>query len=434
MPFGNISPVSVFATGLQAAAMHQTVQNAALTVGESDTSTTQPDRFVASVVNPPFFGPVLQQNPGWVQDILNPLGKHRKKPIILDGGMIVFYNPEAGGRSGYKSAAGVVSALGHQIDNGDLIIKGGLDLIKTEDDPGLRIPAMVKRLESSGRRKRLYVVVVGGDGTVAEVATAITESSSRENLYMIPLKGGIANDISRSVGAVKNPAKLAGWIAGAKTYMLDAAEVDINDQKQRTLLIHALTAGVSGELFTAMEEKRRSFSGFGMHLRYLPEMVRRIRKTRHFFAEVDSRDFITGEVIITGSTSLGGVATIPVPRNGFISMILPVNPFRNGLIRLTGVIPLSEGFWRKLIQFAGFRTFAQTGDVYFLDSDRQKKFGPGEEHYISFSGDRIRGVMNGDVIPEDIRSFKIKVLKPFVQVLAAPGSEMDLRKRKQLSL
>jgi len=101
-------------------------------------------------------------------------------------------------------------------------------------------------------------------------------------------------------------------------------------------------------------------------------------------------------------------------------------------MRLTGVIPLSEGFLRKMIQLAGLRMFAQSGNVYLLDRDRQSKFGPGEEYFISFLGDKIKGVMNGDVIPQPVKSFKLKVLEPAIQTLAAPGSEMDLRKERQL--
>jgi diacylglycerol kinase (ATP) len=105
------------------------------------------------------------------------------------------------------------------------------------------------------------VVAVGGDGTVADVATGIFGSSAA--LAIVPT--GSTNITARSLGIPRHPESAIALLAGAHTRRL----IDIGRSEDRSFL-HIAGAGFDAELFQRADPRWKRLLGW---IAYLPAAV-----------------------------------------------------------------------------------------------------------------------------------------------------------------
>jgi diacylglycerol kinase (ATP) len=109
------------------------------------------------------------------------------------------------------------------------------------------------------------VVAVGGDGTVADVATGIYGSSAA--LAIVP--AGSTNIAARSLGIPADPAAALNLICGS--YQLRSIDVGRSDDRS---FVHMAGAGLDAALFSATSPNLKRHLGW---FAYVPAAVRALR-------------------------------------------------------------------------------------------------------------------------------------------------------------
>lgn len=351
------------------------------------------------------------------------------------GGASIFHNPHASGNADGKYAQAVMQTLSSARAMGDIVVRGGVDLIETSADGKTRIADVTKAIDAMDISDWHYVFVVGGDMTTAEVMTGVSRSKHVRRVVVVPLKGGTANDVATYNGVPASPSNLVDFLKRAGIQRLDMGSVEINGDPIDVFLIHSLGIGISGDLFSQVENLRAQQDGKISVSTYLRPLAENLLRAKGYVVEVNGQRFDTGEIVCSCTTGLGGITQFPMPTDGLKVFFGPMNMKRKGPLRLTSALVLFEAMIRKAIGTVGFRELAISGPLLSIDKDRQIAIPPGESLEFSIESHDggpmrgIRGALNGDSVPGDITHVRVTSSGQPVMTLASPESDLATRRR-----
>ena len=162
-------------------------------------------------------------------------------------------------------------------------------------------------VEIVAKRKPIYDLVVcsGGDGTLDEVVTGMTESSFRTPIGYIP--AGSTNDFGGSLHLPKNMIEAAENVVRGKNFPCDVGAFN-ND-----VFVYIEAFGIFTEVSYETDQEIKNALG---HMAYVLEGMKRLPNVRphHLKVTYDDKviedDFIFG--MITNSVSVGGFKISPV--------------------------------------------------------------------------------------------------------------------------
>ncbi|MBT3181146.1 MAG: hypothetical protein HN337_01415 [Deltaproteobacteria bacterium] len=353
--------------------------------------------------------------------------------LSIPGGLTIVHNPKAGNNGNGSYANVIERTIDAARSTGDIAIRGAVGMLQTLPERRERISYISDYLNRIPETGWHYMLVVGGDATFADVVTAIAKSQVANRVIAVPLMGGTANDGGRMHGAARSPDKLLDFLKHAKPQRLDVGRVWLNGVEQEAYLTQSFTFGMSGELFYQMEQRRAELSGRYKNLQYIPTLLREIRDTKFFKVRVAGNELITGEVVVTGSTGLGGITNVPLRKDGFMTYVIPVDPRLPGVLSITGSTILVEAVLRKFVGLAGFKELALAGRFLTMSPERQVQLPLNDELEIFVTDNseapKIRAVLNGDSIDENVEHVRVRSLGRPVTTLALPDSELAIRQR-----
>lgn len=160
-------------------------------------------------------------------------------------------------------------------------------------------------VEIVANRKPIYDLVVcsGGDGTLDEVVTGMTQSSFRTPIGYIP--AGSTNDFGGSLHLPKNMVEAAECVVKGKSFPCDVGAFNSD------VFVYIAAFGIFTEVSYETDQEIKNALG---HMAYVLEGMKRLPsvKSQHLKVTYDDKtiedDFIFG--MITNSVSVGGFKNI----------------------------------------------------------------------------------------------------------------------------
>lgn len=365
--------------------------------------------------------------------------ERKNRTLTIYGNITIVHNPAAGSNRRGKFAFELARSINDARTNGALHMGKPIKMLETCADRSTRIASLAESFSASGREGLNYVLVVGGDGTFADAITAAAKSSMAHRTVVIPMKGGTANDFGRTSGAPSDPKRIIDFIRDGKILPLDVAEISINGETQESYLVHTLTTGASGRLFVKMEKGRGSRSGPFKNLFYLPGFFREIFTSNFFNAQLKNEVIPALEIVVLGCNSLGGVSSVPLPPEGFELVVPGGNPSGFGFLKYPFLATMAEVAMRKLMGSMGLSELALSGGLMMIDKRLVKHFSEGENFEIDLAGidgqptAGIHTLLNGDIIHTDTRKIEVRPLGKLALTMAAPHSDLAIRKKSPSS-
>jgi diacylglycerol kinase (ATP) len=172
----------------------------------------------------------------------------------------VIVNPAAGANSTHRKWPGIRSCLksiGMSFDYQFTEGKGhGIELAKAAAGEGYR-----------------YLVAVGGDGTVHEVANGILQTPNAVQTSLGVVCTGTGSDLSRSIGIPQHYNHSCSWLTSSRRLVIDVGSVQYQDkgrQLQR-FFVNSAGIGIDATVVAATEKLPKYFGGT---LPYLVGLVR----------------------------------------------------------------------------------------------------------------------------------------------------------------
>ena len=268
--------------------------------------------------------------------------------------------------SGRQRAARVArEVIGYLID-GRIIDQ--LEIFYTEKKP----ESAYRRALSLVPGEYDFVVGVGGDGTISEVASGIYQSGCCIPLVMIPF--GTVNDFASVMGLPADPEKVAELIRNFHT-----KEVDLGKLNDRFFVNVAAGGLLTDVAYKVPKEEKAAVGRLAYYMDILREFPEQY-KNAGVMLHVDSEEF-TGDVdalvfLIANSCSVGGMKQA-VPAANVSDGLLDVLILRNVDLAASAptlLLKLAQGTHPEAEEFVYFQTkkvkIAQTaGQPIVLDYD-----------------------------------------------------------------
>ena len=227
----------------------------------------------------------------------------------LEKKLVFIFNPKAGKGKIKTSLMDIV----------DIFNKGGYEVIIRATQAPKDAYEQVKKYAD----KVDLIVCSGGDGTLDEVVTGITEVGSKVPVGYIP--AGSTNDFANSLFMPKNMIRVAEMIMAEELY-----HCDIGRFNQKTFA-YVAAFGLFTDVSYETDQDLKNVLG---HVAYVLEGVKRLFDIKSYHMKVSSEevqvedDFIVG--MITNSRSVGGFKNLTgknVDMNdGFFEVTLIVHP------------------------------------------------------------------------------------------------------------
>ena len=108
-----------------------------------------------------------------------------------------------------------------------------------------------------------YLVAVGGDGTVNEVANGILNSSGSDNTILGIIGTGTGSDFMRSAGIPRDYASACSLLTGTRRLLIDVGVVEYKNKGQslQRFFVNAAGAGFDAAIVAATERIPKYFGG-----------------------------------------------------------------------------------------------------------------------------------------------------------------------------
>jgi len=118
-----------------------------------------------------------------------------------------------------------------------------------------------------------YLVAVGGDGTVNEVANGILHSTNSGDTILGIVSTGTGSDFVRSVGIPRDYTKACSFLTSSRRLLIDVGVVEYKSKGQslRRFFVNAAGVGFDAEVVAATERLPKYFGGT---IPYLAGLVR----------------------------------------------------------------------------------------------------------------------------------------------------------------
>ena len=357
-------------------------------------------------------------------------------PFVIDNSVIIISNPKAGSGKAARAKGQIITVMEQMEGRGELVMNGeDTDFLKTKADPRARVLAILDAIKKSDPSRPPIIVVLGGDGTFADVAEAVLRSSEEGfRPILVPGPGGTAGDMRIELGVPRDPRLIPEFLATAKPVELSVVTVKLDGGEER-LVVHSQGNGVSGAVFDEVQNIR-SATGRISVMTYVRGLVKGIAGTDTFYVKVNGGEPIAvGEVLaLSNSTSIGSVARVPLPPMGGCVHAIPVIADMPGPMRLIpGVMPVLDVARRGSQFMLGDQRVVAPGErIGFLDARRIFPLTPGGSVTLDFvdkdgSPRAIPGILNGDPT-KAASSVVIECKKQTIASLAAPDSGIMVRR------
>jgi len=171
----------------------------------------------------------------------------------------VIVNPVAGANSTHRKwqhISGLLSHAGlsfdHEYTEG---VGHAIELAKTAAGDGYR-----------------YVVAVGGDGTVNEVANGILHSTEASSMALGVISTGTGSDFARSVGIPRHYVNACSSLASSQRKLIDVGVVEYQSRGQAVRRFFVNVAGIGFDA-AAVETTERMPKYFGGTIPYLAGLI-----------------------------------------------------------------------------------------------------------------------------------------------------------------
>jgi len=214
----------------------------------------------------------------------------------------VIVNPMAGGNSTGRKWPEISRLLRHAGLSFDYVCSEGAG----------HAAELAEEAVNSGRR---YVVAVGGDGTINEVANGILRSSRSSETMLGVISTGTGCDFVRSLGIPRHYSHACSSLTGSQSLLIDVGVVEYQSKGQtmQRFFVNAAGIGFDAAVVEATERMPKHFGGTVPYLIGLPQaligyknksVVLRIR-------ERDESARVLSVVVANGSYFGGGMHVAP---------------------------------------------------------------------------------------------------------------------------
>ena len=302
----------------------------------------------------------------------------------------VVVNPASGGGRGGRSADAVLAALDEAAVGREVHRTGGRG-------DAVGIAGVLARAGAD------RILVVGGDGTVHEVANGLLSASRRPAAGVAVYPVGTGNDFARTARSSRNPREAALTAAFGAVERFDAGFVRWDGGERERFFVNLLGFGVD----VAVLRRRARFSRVGGLAQYLAAFLSAAARYRPPHARIDlGEEELSGPVTISAFTcgrSIGG---------GF--MINPEAEPADGLLDLCHVPALGIARVLPLALKAVRGTHGKSKHVTMRRLEQARIRACGDEP-IWFEAD-------GELLPEPARELSVGVLPGALGVLVGGGT------------
>jgi YegS/Rv2252/BmrU family lipid kinase len=176
-----------------------------------------------------------------------------------------------------------------------------------------------------------YLVAVGGDGTVNEVANGILRSTASDDTILGIVSGGTECSFARSLGIPQNYAAACSLLTGHRRLLIDVGVVEYSSEGQyvQRYFVNEADVGFGATVIEATKDVPRHYSSTINHLHRVFRGIRSLYHYRnkhitlHIDNEVDS--ICTSVVVMANGCYLGGgmyVAPQAKLDDGLLDMVI----------------------------------------------------------------------------------------------------------------
>ncbi|MFC1934763.1 diacylglycerol/lipid kinase family protein [Chloroflexota bacterium] len=231
----------------------------------------------------------------------------------------VIVNPVAGGHSVYREWPSISKLL---TENGLVF-----DYIHTEG-----VGHALEIAMAAANTDCQYIVAVGGDGTVNEVANGILNSNGSHNTVLGIVSAGTARSFARSIGIPQDPKSCCKLLTGQNRLTIDVGIVEYQSAGQhlRRFFVNEADLGFGA---TVVEASKNVPNYFGRKINYLPRvllsagaLINYKNKRVTLSVEDEAADScVCSMVVIANGAYFGGgmrVAPSATPNDGLLDMII----------------------------------------------------------------------------------------------------------------
>ncbi len=326
-------------------------------------------------------------------------------PLVIRDSVVIISNPLAGSFRANRVKGGLIGAMDLMEAQKKLLLKGQDTIyLKTHADPQTRVAAILHVIKKSDPLRPPIIVVIGGDGTSADVMRAVYEASGEGfRPIVVPVPGGTACDLSRELGVPKNPKLIPAFLANARKTELFVVTASFDGGPER-IVVHSQGNGISGKVFGEVQ-KIRDAGGKVSVATYARALLKGVAGIKPFFVKINGGEpKPVGEVLtLVDSTSVGSVVRVPLPVEGGAVLAIPVVPDLPGPVRFVpGSGPVLDVLWRGLRYMLGDQAVIAPGSkVQLLNRKRFIPIVPGGEVLLEFvdaegKPNPVPGLINGD--------------------------------------
>lgn len=366
----------------------------------------------------------------------NPIKSILSAELAIRNSVVVISNPRAGSGKANLIKGKLIAVMEQMEGDGKLVIHGEDTVyLKTKADPKIRVSAVLEVIKKSDPTRPPIIVVLGGDGTFADVAEAVYRARKEGyRAILVPGPGGTAGDMRIELGVPRDPSLMPKFLATARETELFVITASADGGPER-IVVHSQGNGVSGAVFAEVE-KARAAGGKVNVATYIRALTKGIGGTEAFFVKINGgKPIAVGEVLaLANSTSIGSVARIPLPSDGGSIFAIPVLPDFPGPVRLVpGLAPVADVARRGLLFMLGEQRVIRPGKkIGFLGPDRLIAIRPGDKVLLEFvdavgKPKPVPGLINGDPTCS-ASSILLEGKTTTISTMAAPDSAFMVRR------
>jgi len=366
----------------------------------------------------------------------NPVQELPDTPLVVRDSVMIISNPRAGSGKANHVKGRLIAVMEQMEGEGRLLFEGQDTLyLKTHADPVTRVAAVLHVIKKSDPQSPPTIVVIGGDGTFADVAKAVYEASEQGfRAKLVPGPGGTAGDMRIELGVPRNPKLMPRFLATAHEAELSVITASFDGGPER-IVVHSQGNGISGAIFAEVE-KVRVAGGKVSVATYARALIKGIPSLEPFFVKINGgAPLPVGEVLaLANSTSIGSVVRVPLPPEGGALLAIPVVPDVPGPMRpIPGIGPALDVFRRGLLYMLGDQTVIAPGNkVGLLSPQRVFPIAAGEKLLLEFvdadgNPKPVPGLINGDST-RPASSVLLEGKQTTIATLAAPDSALMVRR------
>jgi len=214
----------------------------------------------------------------------------------------VIVNPVAGANSTYRKWPRI----------GRLLKRAGLSFDYAYTEGVGHAIELARAAASDGYR---YLVAVGGDGTVHEVANGILSSPNAASTALGIVSTGTGSDFIRSVGIPRDYSRACSFLTSSRRLLIDVGVVEYRKQKEtlRRFFVNAAGVGFDAAVVAATERFPKYFGGT---IPYLGGLLRALFGYRNKLVSLNIEgkvepDRVLSVVVANGCYFGGGMRMAP---------------------------------------------------------------------------------------------------------------------------